>query len=240
MREDYRARYGELSARHWWWRARRSWLRQEIRARWHRSIGRSLVVGCGPGHEIPWLAERGDVVAVEPEGELVSADARACATILEVDFEPGLELPGRFDLIVMADVLEHLSRPGDNLRYALALLREEGRVLATVPAFPLLWTSHDEINEHRARYTRSSFRRLSADAGMELETLRYFFHWTFPVKLAQRAVEAVLGLSAGPPSVPSAPLNDLLYGITRLEQKLVTPLRPPFGTSLFALGRRKR
>ena len=63
----------------------------------------------------------------------------------------------------MLDVLEHLPDPLPPLRRALALVGDRGVLVATVPAFRSLWTSHDDINEHFERYTKQPVRRAPAN-----------------------------------------------------------------------------
>ena len=66
---------------------------------------------------------------------------------------PGLGLSCGLDLVLLTDAFEHLPRSLEVLRHALQLLADGGRLLLTVLAFPLLTTSHDEHDEHQARYT---------------------------------------------------------------------------------------
>ena len=126
------------------------------------------------------------------------------------------------------------SRPA--LRRALGLLEPTGLLVATVPAFSVLWTSHDEFNHHVTRYTRETFGRLAASAGLRIESSRYLFHWTWPVKLVQRLAERVLPHGSGPPQVPPDWLNRGLLALCRTEYRLLSGLPMPFGTSLFVVG----
>jgi hypothetical protein len=110
-------------------------------------------------------------------------------------------------------------------------------VVATVPAFGLLWTTHDELNHHFRRYTKTSFAALAAEAGLEIERATYFFHWLFLAKLCVRGAERLTRAHPAPPRMPAPWLNGALYGLTRLEQRVLTPLPVPFGSSLLIVGR---
>lgn len=70
-----------------------------------------------------------------------------------------------FDLVLVMDVLEHVSTPRDVLSDAIALVQPGGFVLLTVPAYRWLWSSHDEALGHVDRYTLPRLRSLSASAG---------------------------------------------------------------------------
>src|SRR5260370_1313885 len=104
------------------------------------------------------------------------------------------------------------------------------------PAIPLLWTTHDDLNHHVARYTQRSFRALAREAGLRVERARYFFHWGFAAKLLVRLYEAAVRPPPAPPRVPPRSLNRLLYLASRLEQRVLTPLSLPFGSSLLVVA----
>ena len=77
----------------------------------------------------------------------------------------------------MLDVLEHLAHPGDALRHAIDLLRPNGGFIATVPAFNVVGTNHDELNHHVVRYTKSSFRRWRREAAWRSWKNAILYHW---------------------------------------------------------------
>ncbi len=137
----------------------------------------------------------------------------------------------------MLDVLEHLADPVAALSHALSMLEPSGTMVITVPAFRLLWTSHDVMNQHVTRYTKSSFSSLARETGFRIDRAEYFFHWTFPIRLAQRLAESVLPRrSPPPPGIPPRVINALLYQVSRAERAL----HLPFGTSLLVVGGRQR
>jgi SAM-dependent methyltransferase len=123
----------------------------------------------------------------------------------------------------MLDVLEHLPDPAAALEHARSLLNPGGRLLITVPALNVLWTTHDDVNHHYIRYDRRSFRLLARNAGVELLSLRYFFHWTCPVKLLIRLKEALWKTRPAPPRVPQKLVNQLCLALSCAEQRFFAP-----------------
>lgn len=238
MRADYGERYRELYERHWWWRTREAAILELLRAQeppqgWKRILD----VGCGDGLLFDRLAQFGEVEGVEPAADLVDNAGPHRARIHIAPFDANFRPGKKYSLILMLDVLEHLADPGAALRHALALLEPHGRLVITVPAFRLLWTNHDVLNHHFTRYTVKSFRSLAQQAGLEIESERYFFQWLFPMKLATRLAERLLRLEPQPPKIPGPRINALLYGLSRLEYRALNRMPVPFGSSLLVVGK---
>ncbi len=237
MRADYAEHYRDLYERHWWWRARERFILDTLRATqppegWKRILD----VGCGDGLFFDQLAQFGEVEGVEPAKALVSRTEAHRSRIHIGPFDENFQPAKLFSLILFLDVLEHLPDPAGALRHALGMLAPGGAVLVTVPAFKLLWTNHDVINHHLRRYTMSSFRQLAQQAGIDIRMEKYFFHWTFPAKLATRVAERALHTEPKPPAIPPRWINGLFCGLTRIEQKTWGRLPLPFGSSLMVMG----
>ena len=237
MREDYAQAYQDLYNRHWWWRARERFILDALRAEQPAAGWRKILdVGCGNGLFFDQLLRLGAVEGVELSSALVSDDGPHRSRIHVGDFDRSLNLSGGYSLILMLDVLEHLIDPAAALRYALELLGTDGKLLITVPAFNSLWTNHDTINNHLARYTKASFRQMAHHTGLQIESSQYFFHWLHPVKMASRMIERMLGSEPQPVRVPARWVNSLLYWFSFLDNKIFFNLPLPFGSSLLIFG----
>ena len=241
MDPKYGERYRELYERHWWWRARSKFILEYLRhLRPAQGWPRILDIGCGDGLFFPSLREFGYVEGVEPFSDLVNPANPDSSHVYICPFDEKF-MPGkRYSLVLMLDVLEHLESPVLALRHALKLLEPNGLFLATVPAFMALWTNHDVINHHFTRYTKPRFSDVARQAGLRIIEARYLYHWTVPVKLGLRIAEKSLRIPPMPASVPANWINELLYGASRLEQKTLTRLRMPIGSSLLVLGTHDR
>ena len=239
MQAEYARAYENLYRNHWWWRAREDYLISVLRRRLpENGTGRILDVGCGSGLFFERLEPFGEVRGVETD---VSLRTGISAIDDRIHWGPLEEVaaPARFTCILMLDVLEHMTDPVSALRQAHGMLETRGILLATVPAFQMLWTKHDDMNQHVRRYSKRTFRPLLARAGFRTEQLRYFFHWTFAAKLLVRATESVgRGLPSGPgiPPIPPARFNHALYVFSRLEQLCLRALPLPFGSSLLVVA----
>ena len=233
MEREYATQYSELYTRHWWWRAREEAVLEVMRRRLPQNRPlRILDVGCGDGLFFDRLAEFGEVDGVESEESLVNPAGPHRSRIQTVPFDRRLQPARLYSLVLMLDVLEHLDDPAGALRHAHSLLVPGGALLVTVPAFRVLWTNHDTINHHRARYRRRTLRPLLERAGFVVLEERYWYQWTFAAKLGIRCAEKILHRRPVIPRVPPDWLNKLLYWMSRTEQKTLGALGTPFGSTL--------
>jgi hypothetical protein len=93
------------------------------------------------------------------------------------------------------------------------------------------------INHHHTRYTRQTFGKMAAAAGLQLVQQRYLFQWTCPVKVLQGRLERLFGARPDNPTVPPPGINRLLLGLSVAENWLASYLPFPFGSSLLVVAR---
>ena len=238
MDKQYAVAYGSIARRHWWWQARQfAIVRQVRKLRRGHPRGRILDVGCGDGILFPALAEFGDVEGIEADASTLNPSGPWRNRIHVAPFDETAPLNGPYDLILMLDVIEHLDNPVSALRHACAILGPTGAILVTVPALPWLWTSHDDLNHHRRRYTPTQLTQEFTAAGVEMGTMRFLFHSLIAAKLALRFREQVHHRPAQVPRVPSRAVNALARLLAELEMVLLAPVsRVIPGSSLLAVG----
>jgi trans-aconitate methyltransferase len=235
----YAQNYQDLYRHHWWWRARERLILSTIEEiRHNASTRRILDIGCGDGLLFDHLSKFGEVEGVESDSSLVCDHGPWRNKIYLAPFDSTFQPGKRYSLILMLDVLEHLSDATNSLIRALELLDSDGSLILTVPAFPCLWTSHDDLNKHYKRYTKKSLTQLTSQAGMKISSCQYFFHWTVPVKLLLHFKESWLGATAQIPRVPPPWLNETLFRLSITEQKLSRNGSIPFGSSIIAVGQK--
>jgi SAM-dependent methyltransferase len=240
MDPAYGEHYARLYRHHWWWRTRERAIVHELRrlqpeAGWRRMLD----VGSGDGLFFPRLAEFGEVEGVEPEAALVAPGSPWRDRLHLVPFDERFRPAHRFDVILFLDVLEHLDDPAAALRHAASLLEQDGYVVATVPAFMWLWTTHDDLNHHRTRYDRRTLRAVVEEAGLRVVRSRYLFQWLVGAKLLVRGLESIRRPSPSPPGIPPAPVNALIAGVSAVEERVGRLVAPPFGGSLLMVACRE-
>jgi SAM-dependent methyltransferase len=240
MQNDYGEEYVRLYNGHWWWRAREAIL---VRLLDGLGLARGLDVldvGCGDGLFFPKLGVFGRVRGIEvDEGLLTPGGPYRDKIFTRPLGDPLYQGPDwEFDLITALDVIEHIEDDRSAVASLAGMLRPGGVLLVTVPAFPVLWDRHDEINHHFRRYTAGSLRRVLSGQGLELLQLRYLFRALFLPKLLVRLVNAGGARKIAQHALPPRPVNALAERLCVLEDRLLRRAPVPFGTSVMALARR--
>ncbi len=241
MERDYSLNYRELYERHWWWRAREDLILATLE-RWKPARGwpSILDVGCGDGLFFEKLQAFGTVEGIEMDPSGLRRDGPWADRIRVGPFDETFQPGKRYSLLLMLDVLEHLPDAAAALRRAIGLLEPEGTLILTVPAFPLLWTSHDDLNHHFTRYTRKTLAAIVERAPARLLENRYFFRWMTPLKIAVRVKEALFGATPTTPRIPPHWINQSMRAISNAEEWAVGRFPIPFGSSLIAVARREK
>ncbi|MDP2341927.1 MAG: bifunctional glycosyltransferase/class I SAM-dependent methyltransferase [Deltaproteobacteria bacterium] len=177
---------------------------------------RVLDVGSGHGDLAAAMEARGHTVTAT---DLFEAKV-ALREFIRADFSRSLPIaPSRkFDVIVLADVLEHLPEPAQTLRQLLTHLEEDGVVLVSLPN-AVHWSVRAHVFAGRFEYTNrgildrghlrffteSTARRFFRDAGLEVTR-----HLTTPVPW-----ENVSRRSRGSRALRALELVDLAAGKLR-------------------------
>ncbi|HEY4426913.1 MAG TPA: class I SAM-dependent methyltransferase [Solirubrobacteraceae bacterium] len=242
MDRDYELQTHQAEDRHWWYRGRRTVIERVLDGLRLPARARILDAGCGSGRNMLELARHGSVTGVElSHTSVLVARDRGTGEVVEGSV---LDMPftaDSFDLAVSLDVIEHLDDDVGALREMRRTVTPGGSLLVTVPAYPWLWSGHDEINHHHRRYTRRSLERAAEEAGWEQVRTTYFNSLLLPAaiilrvldRLSTKTTESSLDLW-----VPPRPINWLLERPLLLEAGVISHGgRIPAGLSLLAVFR---
>lgn len=238
--------FAELERNHFWFRGRRKiffdLLEGELGDRSDREI---LEVGCGPGGMLSPLAKYGTVHAADIDhGSMEYCHSRGFQRAVTCS---GLDLPfadASFDVVCLFDAIEHIPDDQKVLEEVRRILKPDGLVFLSVPAYQFLYSQNDRLVHHQRRYTKSRMRKLLTTAGLSPTKLTYFNAFLFPLivpaVLVLKLKEKLFGLPDGQTNLSHSfckPINDAFAWFMGSERLLLRHTEFPFGHSLIAMAR---
>jgi SAM-dependent methyltransferase len=207
---------------------------------------RILDCGCGTGANVRRLSRHGDTTGFDLTWiglEYAHHDGLrklAQASILEIPFRTG-----SFDLVTAFDVLACLEAPAEAraLSEMHRVLKPGGALLVNTAALPLLRGNHAVFGAEVRRTTRPLLSAALERAGFRVERLTYTNFSLFPLMLAVRLGQRLIGLSSPEEggsdiTVPPAAVNATLTAMLHMEALALSHLNMPIGSSLLGLARR--
>ncbi len=246
--------HAEIEQRHWWFVARRQIVRRLVEAVLPPNAGQTVIdVGCGTGANIAALADGYRTIGIDTSPEAIElATKRFPLVEFTCGFAPD-DLGDRFgeaDLVMLNDVMEHVSDDFQLLSSLIAAAKRDTYFLLTVPADMALWSPHDVAFGHYRRYDITRFRETWADLPVTELLASPFNSRLYPLVRWVRERNRKRGESSGAAgtdfNIPFQPINFALRAVFQSEsRRLVRGLKggqePSIGhgVSLVAILRRK-
>lgn len=144
-----------------------------------------LDVACASGYLADFLKQKGCLVdGIDIDSDAIKEAQKFChAYVLDVSKE---KIQGKYDIIILGDILEHLEHPLEILSSFKANLNDGGSIVISLPnivnIYPrlkILFGNFDYEEKgifdrtHLKFFTRKSFKRFIKDAGYQIEKLEY-------------------------------------------------------------------
>ena len=225
---------------HWWFKGRRKIIDSLIR----RAISNKkkiniLDYGSGSGTNIKMLSKYGYVYAYEKD--------KTTAQFLKKKFKKNKKVKvinkpknvNFFDLIISADVIEHIKDDKNTLKYLSKLLNKNGFILITVPAYNFLFSLKDKALHHLRRYNKKTLKELILNY-FKIVKLSYFNFFLFIplafsiIILKMLNVQFINSVEKKPHSL----INKILYIFFRYEEYFLKYFNFPFGLSLIVVAKK--
>ena len=137
MRQDVYTRHIKNEKNHWWFSARREIIYSMIKKLKHKKPLSILDFGSGSGTNIETLAKLGKVDAYETNlktKKFLKLNYKKFSNVKIIS-----KINKKYDLILAADVIEHIKNDKKIIKDLHNLLKKKGFLLITVPAFNFLF-----------------------------------------------------------------------------------------------------
>ena len=234
----------DLDKTFWWFVGRRAILGRVLQ-RFGKHSRVAVDVGCGSGRNLQVLARLADrVIGLDRSSAALELAASPGRQIVRADGQAIPLADSSVDLLSALDVLEHLDDDLAALDEFHRVLRPDGLLLVSVPAYRFLWSEHDEALMHRRRYVASELHIKLTRAGFRVLKRSYAVFFAFFPIVSYRLFR---GLVPKDPLAPKASyvrlpavLNRLLVALLRLEAWMIGGINLPWGTSLVVLAQKEQ
>jgi len=248
MDKLYYKEYFKLEREHWWFKARLEilelFIKMFISENDHLKI---LNAGAATGATSVMLKKFGTVLSLEYDKdcsdflrEILNEEVlNNSLTDLPLDNES-------LDIVCAFDVIEHIEEHEEAISEAYRVLKDNGYIFLTVPAFNILWSKHDEINHHYRRYRLKDLKEILRKNGFEVEHDSYFNFFLFMPIFFIRLLLKILPSRQKTDSTGSDfekfnsnLLNKFLYKIFLSESVLLNRrIKLPVGVSAIIIGKK--
>ena len=221
--------------KHWWFQARKKIIDQIISSINLKKKKNILDFGAGSGVNLDMLRKHG-LVDIHEQNKYARAIIKKEKKIKNL--YSTLKIKKNFyDLILLADVIEHVKQPKELLKDLKKFLKKDGHILITVPAYQFLFSKKDKVLGHYRRYNKELLK--TELSGFKVENISYFNTFlcvpiiiiTILNKLLKRDYIKQVE------TTPNFILNKLCYIIFASEKYFIKYFNLPFGISIYVLAK---
>lgn len=247
MNTDFYKTYFAVEKKHWLMRVRRKIMHDQLK-RYLMPLGakKILDVGSGSGMLVGELQKHSiDAYGIDSSTEAIEFGTKEGVRNLSV-MPSSNKLPfvdDYFDGILAMDVLEHLRDEREVLAEIKRVLKKDGHLFVTVPAYMFLWGKQDEVSQHFRRYTMGRMIELfRADGNFEIVKRSYFNTFLFPLVYLVRTFSWIFN-RAGRGSdfeLNNKLINTVCFFIFDCERLLLKHLNFPFGVSILLVLKKNK
>ena len=235
-----------LEGQLWWYRSLHKRVETTLRKQFgDRKTIKILDAGCGTGGMLEYLRKKGytDLRGIDgsPDAIAVCRQRNLPVTSLNLNELAHFEPHNQYDAIICNDVFCYFT-DADLFPLVRALrqrLKPGGILVSNNNAFNAFEGQHDIAVGVIRRFVLSDFAKMMSGMGMRIIDSTYWsFALSIPILLMRQwqRLQLAIGWRKAEEAqsdvyLPTPWLNDTLYRITEIEQKLFR--RTPFGSSLF-------
>ncbi len=233
---------------HWWFKGKRE-IVIDFLDRYSKRGGKLLDVGCGMGLMLDVLYNYGEPYGMDMEKVAVDY----CRSKLKNDLSDRIQqgsfpndVPfdnNYFDTIIALDVLEHIEDDKNSMIRIHNMLKDDGVLIATVPALMSMWSYNDVLNHHYRRYEYEELKDKIIGAGFTIEKISFYNTKLFPIAYIVRKVKNAFHIESSDIKEDSGGVKDnlinkILYRIFVSEKKHLRKHDYKKGVSIILVARK--
>lgn len=230
-----------LEEKHWWHISKRRVVRNLIDTYNRVKYPKILDVGCGTGKNMEHLQKFGEVWGLDQSRRALDyCRKRGLKNLKLGDAEKTNFSSNSFNIITMLDVLEHTD-DDKVLKEMSRILKKEGLLIITIPAFSWLWSKWDEVLHHKRRYNSQSLTEILKKNNFKIIKMTYLYSFLVLPALVIRNIKQKLYNKNEYPSdfkLSNPILNKLMQLISGIEFKLAQIKSISIGTTLLAVAKK--
>ncbi|MCX6154244.1 MAG: class I SAM-dependent methyltransferase [Candidatus Kapabacteria bacterium] len=229
---------------YWWFTARNLIFQKIISKKCHINKNEDVLdVGCGTGGVLKFLSASYNMIGLDMSSiALDYCRKRGLVRLYNCSLSEFDSKDINLKAITFFDVIEHIDDDVDVVKSAYNLLPKGAFLIASVPAYQWLWSKHDEMHQHKRRYSKKSFSDLITGSGFSIDYISYFNSILMIPAVLKRFLENVTGsekkIDQPVDKVPEI-LNKLFHYLFAAERFILPALRLPFGLSIIVVAQKK-
>ena len=226
---------------HWWYKGRQKLIEKVLKKYLLKRKLKICDAGSGYGSNINFLKNYGVVTALENNKGAINHLKKNFCDIDVIKWKSPQKLEVKFDLIVFADVLEHIKDDDKALEWSFNHLKKGGLILITVPSHNYLWTTMDDNLFHFRRYKKEELEK-KLKKYFSIKFISYYNFFLFPLKIIIKIYDQILKKCSLQTKVksynitPNKYFNNILYKIMLFEGYCVINNLIPYGVSSICIA----
>ena len=196
-----------------------------------------LSLGAGTGEELYSLNKFGEVYVTDIEKKALKLIPKDLYKERKICDACNISYPDEFfELVVAFDVFEHIKDDKNAISEVYRVLKKNGFLIFSVPAFQFIYSSHDKAVEHKRRYSKKDLKSLFKEFKDP-----YFNYWNFTLFLPlviSRLIKKYYKPKVENP-ITNPIIDSVLYNILKTENFwFKKKFKTPPGISIFGVCRK--
>jgi 2-polyprenyl-3-methyl-5-hydroxy-6-metoxy-1,4-benzoquinol methylase len=224
---------------HWWFEGRKLVLSTILKK---YSINKKIILdyGCGVGINLDMLSKFGKVFYYDTSRLAINYVKKNYSNKnFFININKLYKYKKKFDLIVATDVIEHIKNDRREIIKISNLLKKNGYVLITVPAFQCLYSSKDKSLKHYRGYNKETLRNLLNKHFNEIKFTYFNFILFLPIAILILFFKITkIKFISSVEKKPNFLINKLAFFLFAFESFFINKMKYPFGISLLFFGKK--